>query len=315
VSRHFSNENRGTLGKDYTYNSERSVAYFAEQGVTLLRVPFRWERIQPRLGQALEPGEADRLKETVAWARRHHAQVILDVHNFGRYHLQRQGKVVQAVIDQRLGDEVPVMRQHFADLWRRLSILFRDEPAVESYGLMNEPHDMGASDWKVISQAAVDAIRAEGDRKRILVCGNQYGNPFHFPEVNGPSAWIKDPADQVVYEAHCYFDEDYSGTYAQSYDAELAKDKNLEYRGVRRFIPFAGWCAANGVRGLVGEFGVPGNDLRWRTVLDHFLQALDRTGMTGCWWAAGEWWGKYTLSLQPKDDFRTPAPQLKWLVK
>src|SRR5258708_373742 len=51
VRRDFCNENPGAFGRDYTYNSEPSIAYFAERGITLFRVPFRWERIQPRLGQ------------------------------------------------------------------------------------------------------------------------------------------------------------------------------------------------------------------------------------------------------------------------
>jgi endoglucanase len=180
---------------------------------------------------------------------------------------------------------------------------------------MNEPHDMGSSDWKLISQAAVDAIRQTGDRKRILVPGNSYSNSDRFAEINGPLAWITDPANQVAYEAHCYFDSDYSGTYAKSYDQEQADDSDLEYRGVRRVLQFVGWCAANGVPGFLGELGVPGDDPRWLRVLGHALRALDHAGVDCCWWAAGEWWGNYRLSLQPRDEFRKSAPQLEAFLK
>jgi hypothetical protein len=40
----FCNVHPGKAGKDYTYNSEKTVAYFAVQGVRLLRLPFRWEQ-------------------------------------------------------------------------------------------------------------------------------------------------------------------------------------------------------------------------------------------------------------------------------
>jgi endoglucanase len=45
----FSNENPGVFGRDYTYNSERTTAYFCDHDLRLLRLPFRWERLQPRL--------------------------------------------------------------------------------------------------------------------------------------------------------------------------------------------------------------------------------------------------------------------------
>jgi endoglucanase len=316
TGRDFCNENPGRLGREYTYNSERSVAYFAEHGISLIRLPFRWERIQPRLGMPLDPAELERLKLFLHWARRHGATVILDPHNYGRYRIRRNGRVVDAVIDQEIGGSAPVTRRHFADLWNRLSAAFGDDPAVEAYGLMNEPHDMGRSDWKAISQAAVDAIRRRGDRKLILVPGDRYSNSEQFAKINGRTAWINDPAGRVAYEAHCYFDSDFSGSYRMSYDAELARDQDLEHRGSRRIRPFIDWCSANRVQGFVGEFGLPGSDPHWLTVLADFLRAIDQAGMEGCWWAAGEWWPpNYPLLLQPRDQFRRPAPQLETLLR
>ncbi len=270
----FSNRHLGTFGKDYTYNSEKTVAYFAAQGVTLLRVPFRWERIQPRLGGELDGTELGRLREFVGWARKHNCQVILDPHNFGRYAVELDGKANDCVIDASVDGRVPVTRDHFADFWSRLSAAFAEEPVVEAYGLVNEPHDMGSSDWKAISQAAVDAIRKRGDRKWILAPGESWSNSDRFREINGPKAWIRDPLSRTAYEAHCYFDHDYSGRYEKSYDEELERDAALEQRGVGRLRQFIDWCQANQVRGVLGEFGVP-SDPRWLTVMRHFLRALD----------------------------------------
>jgi endoglucanase len=53
----FSNEDLGVFGRDYTYNSERTAAYFCDNDLRLLRLPFRWERLQPRLGEALDETE------------------------------------------------------------------------------------------------------------------------------------------------------------------------------------------------------------------------------------------------------------------
>jgi endoglucanase len=311
----FSNENLGVYGRDYTYNRERTAAYFCDHDLRLLRLPFRWERLQPRLGEALDETELKRLKTAIEEAQKHHGEVILDVHNYGRYCVRRHGKKRECVIDQKMGGSVVVTRQHFADLWRRLSREFHNEPAVYAYGLMNEPHDMGSSDWPAISQAAVDAVRGEKDNKLILVAGDHWSNSHRFAEINGARAWIKDPANQTAYEAHCYFDHDFSGRYELSYDKELARDPKVEERSEDRLKPFVRWCRSNRVRGFLGEYGVPASDERWQKVLARFLQALDDASMDSCYWAAGELWGDYPLSIQPRRDFQQAAPQLRILER
>src|SRR5262249_19199628 len=203
----------GVPGKDYTYNSERTVAYFSDLGISLFRLPIRWERIQPRLGQPLDERELDRIKEVISWVRKHHGQLIIDIHNYGRYAVSKGGRKYECVIDEGIRERAPVTRSDFADLWRRLSQVFRENAAVDGYGLMNEPHDMGTSDWKIISQAAVDEIRATGDNKRILVAGDGWSSAARFAQFNGRRAWVKDPANRLAYEAHCYFDQDNSGHY------------------------------------------------------------------------------------------------------
>jgi endoglucanase len=311
----FSDATPGTFGKDYTYNSERTVAYFCEHGLRLLRLPLRWERLQPRLGQALDEGELGHLRTAVGWAKKHGGEVILDIHNYARYFARRDGRTSECIIDQPDATRATVNRGHFADLWRRLAQAFRGETAVYAYGLMNEPHDMGRSDWKAISQAAVDAIRAEKDNRLILVAGDSWSNASRFAEVNGKRAWIKDPVNRIAYEAHCYFDHDHSGRYELDYDTELARDANLQQRGQDRLQPFVRWCRANRVSGFLGEFGIPGGEARWQAVLARFLEALDHAGMESCYWAAGDWWGAYPLAIQPRRDFQQPAPQLRLLER
>jgi endoglucanase len=311
----FSNENPGVFGRDYTYNSERTFEYFRERGISLFRLPIRWERIQPRLGEPLDQQELERLRTAVTWARKHEAKLIIDIHNYGRYAFARNGRKFECVIDQPMRRGPSVTRREFADLWQRLSETFHDEPAVDAYGLMNEPHDMAGPDWKAISQAAVDAIRAGSDSKPILVAGDGWSNAARFAELNGRRAWIKDPVNHIAYEAHCYFDQDHSGHYRLDYAAELARDSRLDERGVERLQPFVRWCRANGVRGFLGEFGIPASDARWQSALARFLEALDSAGMDSCYWAAGEWWGTYPLSIQPAADFQRPAPPMHILTR
>ena len=311
----FSNLNPGVCGRDYTYNSESTFAYFCAHNLRLLRLPLRWERLQPHFNQPLEETEIRHLRTAIGWAHEHGGEVILDIHNYGRY-ITRVGKRrCEGVIDQPAKNGVEVTRNHFADLWRRLARLFQDEAGVSAYGLMNEPHDLGTSDWHKISQAAVKAIREESDNKLILIAGDGWSNAARFGELNGRRAWINDPANNVAYEAHCYFDHDFSGRYKLSFDEELARDPRLETRGVNRLQPFVQWCRSNRVRGFLGEFAIPATDARWEPVMRSFLAALDRAGMEGCYWAAGEWWSDYPLSIQPSGSEQRPARQLRLLMR
>jgi endoglucanase len=99
----FSNENLGVFDRDYSYNSERTVAYFCGQDLRLLRLPFRWERIQPRPGEALDDAELKHIKTAVEWVRKHNGEAILDLHNYCRYCVRRNGKKHGCVIDQKVG--------------------------------------------------------------------------------------------------------------------------------------------------------------------------------------------------------------------
>src|SRR5215467_12616556 len=110
----------GTLGRDYTFNSESTFRYFAEKGLGLIRLPLQWERLQQTPRGPLDEDYLSGIKRNVAWAKAHGAEVILDIHNFARY----RGNVAAAA--------------DLADLWTRLSTEFKFEPAVYAYNLMNE---------------------------------------------------------------------------------------------------------------------------------------------------------------------------------
>ncbi len=313
----FCNRRPGRLDIDYTYNSQRTVAYFCQRGIRLFRLPIRWERLQPRLGQPLNPFELQQICQFIGWVKAHGGSVILDIHNYGRYVMDINGQPRACIIDEVVAGQVRVPRLAFVDLWKRLSEVFADEPTVVAYALMNEPHDMGNSDWKRISQAAVNGIRALNDAKPIMVAGDGWSNAFLFAKINGPKAWIHDPLNRTIYEAHCYFDKDYSGQYTHSFAHELQQDPTLPRRPIERLQPFIQWCQTNQVPGFLGEFGVPLNDPNWRQLLKTCVDMLRQVKLGGCYWAAGEWWGNdYPLSIQPRGQIQfTDHPAIKLLQK
>lgn len=215
----FSNVNRGTSPTDYSWNGEATYQYMYDRGHRLARIPFRWERIQPLLGQPLDAAELQRMHDSVSAAASAGLEVILDVHNYGAYWLDRNGVGVRYSIGTP-----EVTFDHFADLWGRLAAEFNGIAAVIGYGLMNEPVDVTgvegmtpAKTWEVAAQRATDAIRSAvlppgSDPRWIIVGGYEWSGTWS-PGVNHSGPFVDDSATKVMYEAHQYFDFDSSGTY------------------------------------------------------------------------------------------------------
>ncbi len=281
----------GRLGSEYTWNSEGTFWYFASKGLNLVRIPFRWERMQPLLRGPLDAEYLGGLKQNVAWARKYGLRVIIEPHNYGRYKIDGR----EYVIDNAHDGAVRVSTLDLLDFWERMSEEFRDEDTVYAYDLMNEPHNMGSASWKVTSQTVLSAIRNRGDNKLIMVPGDDWSSANRWVRNHGTQGWIVDPANRFSYQAHQYFDPDESGRYRDGYTAPS------EDFGAQRVAAFLDWCRNNGARGFLGEYGVPNDDPRWLAVLDRFLAKLDEAGVDSTYWAAGDWWGDYKLSIQPRD--------------
>ncbi len=273
----------GTYNKDYTYPGAKQFDYCQAKGLKVIRLPFKWERIQPGLNQPLAEAELARLDGVVALARERDLKLLLDMHNYARYN----GKVIGT-------EEVP--NAAFADVWTRLASHFRDETAVFAYGIMNEPHATNGL-WPAAAQACVDGIRTVDTTHTILVCGDGWSGAHSWPKINGKFL-LNDPSGNLVYEAHQYFDHDNSGSYKRTYDEEGATPTV----GVERLQPFVQWLKENNAQGFIGEFGVPNNDPRWLVVLDNTLAEMKKQNLGGTYWAAGPWWSNYALSLEPTKE-------------
>jgi hypothetical protein len=215
----FSNENPGEYDREWHYDSQESLDYLAAAGMDTLRVPFRWERVQPELGGELDPEEVGRLRDLVGRADAAGLEVTLDLHNFAAYLLGDGEEGVRTNIGS---DQLSI--EQYADVWRRLSEAFSDVPGVKAYDLMNEPVNLEPVDgltppevWERASQAAVTAIRETGDDTLIMVPGYEWSHAFEFPAQH-PDGWIEDPADNFRYAAHQYWSYDRG----VSYDDDLA---------------------------------------------------------------------------------------------
>ena len=286
----------GVYLKHYTYPGEADFKRYAGLNLKLVRLPFRWERLQPKLNQPLNATELGRLKATLDLANKHGMQVILDMHNYYRYY----GKLIAS-------SEVPIAA--FADSWKRIATQVLNHPAVYGYGLMNEPHSTNGK-WPAAALAAAKAIRTVDAKRWIFVAGDRWSSAYHWPSYNIQlisDAWMRNPANNLVYEAHLYLDSDYSGTYAN------AKAVYDPMEGVKRAKPFVEWLNKYKLRGFIGEHGVPDFSPSAVVAMDNLLKYLGQQCIPSTYWAAGPWWGEYALSLDVKSG--KARPQLPVLQK
>ena len=292
----------GQFGIDYHYPTTRELDYWKSKGLTLIRLPFKWERIQRELYGELNREEIDYIKYLLDEAESRDMKILIDMHNYGRR--KDNGK------DRIIGDSVSI--DHFASVWKQIAGELKEHSALYGYGLINEPHDMLDSvPWFKIAQAAIKEIRKVDFKTAIVVGGNHWSSAARWQEVSDDLKHLHDPSDNLIFEGHCYFDEDGSGIYRRSYDEEKA----YPTIGIDRTRPFVEWLKTNNLRGFIGEYGVPGDDERWLVCLDNFLDYLSKENINGTYWAAGAQWNKYILSIHPDDNYQTDKIQLGVLTK
>jgi aryl-phospho-beta-D-glucosidase BglC (GH1 family) len=306
----------GVYGEDYSYPgidaegeyNEWELDYFHGKGLNLIRLPLQWERLQHELNGPLTPFDLGLVDQVVANAAARGMSVILGPHNFAVR--------TDASGDHLIGSpEVPYSA--FTDFWRRMAAHFAGRPGVYAYALDNEPHDTGGLWITGGAQAGIDGIRQADMATPILVPGDDWSHAVTWVDAgNDALRNLRDPADNLIFEAHQYFDDDYSGEYAQSYDAQGA----YPTLGVDELRPFVTWLRDHQLRGMVTEYGVPNDDPRWLTVLDNaltFLQQNSDVILGGAYWSAGARWPlDYPLSVQPAGTWPdvTDRPQMGVLV-
>ena len=302
----------GVDGTHYGYPNYDDLAYARRKGFGIIRLPFRWERVQRPLGSAsLIKSETDKIKKVLDWASELGLKVVFDMHNFGRYCTYCNGYSSADNVYSVIGESSCTLDQ-FCDVWRMLAREFKDYECIWGYEIMNEPYAMLSSmPWFNIAQAAIYAIREEDMSTPIVVDGDQFATARNWVYYSDNLRNLNDPADNLIFSAHCYFDKDSSGEYKDSYENSGANAQT----GVTRVKPFVDWCNKYGKRGYIGEYGIPDDDSRWNTVLDNTLAYLQENGMGGTYWSAGHRWGDYKLAVHPTNNYTKDRPQMSVLVK
>ncbi|MCS5480772.1 glycoside hydrolase family 5 protein [Corynebacterium sp. YIM 101645] len=303
----FSNRRPGKYGTDYKYDTQASMDFLAARGWRTVKLPIRWERIQPELYQALDAVELGRLTAFLGRCRKAGLRVNLDIHNYGSYYRDVDGVGVRTALGER---ELRVPA--FVDLWRRLAAVFRDDPTVVIYNLCAEPQgDYGGlrgQTWRAASQAAVEAIREVDPATEIHVAGYGWSGLRNWSWFN-PEPWITDPGRNFRYVGHHYWDATGGGTYGErtyvqglpptGTDAipEAGIPLAWHTRILKELDDFVAWLDKAGAPGIIGELGWPHDSPDWNVFGDWYLRKAALRGLPVVHWCAGEWADADRLSL------------------
>ncbi|WP_286786728.1 MULTISPECIES: glycoside hydrolase family 5 protein [unclassified Pseudomonas] len=283
----------GVNGRNYIFPTEPYFQQWSAKGIRLIRFPILWERLQPTLGGPLDPTYTALIDGTFNLANKYGMKVILDLHNYMRY----RGQIIGT-------SGVPYQR--YQDIMAKIAQRWSTQPSLYAYDIMNEPHDALAY-WPTAAQYGINGIRSIDNVRPIMIEGNGWAEATRWAYWNDPLLKLQDPANNIIFEAHTYFDEGAGGTY----DAVDVSTLSPTY-GVERVKPFIEWLKKNGRRGFIGEFGVPDNDPRWLTIMDNMLAYLRQNCIPATYWAAGPGWGTYNLSVEPVGGQDRPQwPTLK----
>ena len=278
----------GTYGTDYSYPSPADIDYYAQLGFNLIRVPFRWERLQPLLGAPFVAADQALLTAVVEYAANKGLHVVLDTHNYARRRLADDGWAADHIIGSKL---VPTAA--FADFCARLAGAFSGNESV-IFGLMNEPWGIEPEDWLAIANEAIGALRHEAASQLVLVPGISYTGAHSWVSArNIVMGNVVDPANKFAFEAHQYFDSDSSGTSPTAVGASI---------GSKRTEDFQRWCRQNGFKAFLGEFAAGADETSLAALNDlcRTLQANSDVWLGWAAWAGGSWWpDDYIFTLEP----------------
>ena len=73
----------GVFGTDYTYPTHDEIDYYAAKGMSVIRLPFLWERLQHSEFGQLDSAELGRLDDVVNYATGKGLKIEIEPHNYG----------------------------------------------------------------------------------------------------------------------------------------------------------------------------------------------------------------------------------------
>jgi len=283
----------GEVNKNYIYPTPAELSFIAEQKATVIRLPVRWERVQPTLNGPLNQEEIGRLQDTIRIANSLGLCVMIDVHNYAKYF----GNSMK---------ENPTLQDGFVNLWLKLAAEFSNADTT-IFDLMNEPKNISVVEWGPLAKRTLAELRKAKAKNIVIVSGGKWSglHDWFSGDVSNATLFadLKDPLNRTILQVHQYIDLDYSGTTTVCRPPE--KFDNM-------FARITEWAKTNQQQLFLGEFGTPAT-AECIATLEKMLSLMnDNSVWRGfTYWAVGRWWNNYPFALNLSSSVPT-APQ--WVI-
>jgi endoglucanase len=276
-----------------------SYRYLAARGHRIIRLPFEWGHVQPRLGGPLDRRFVGALEREIDVIAKAGMRTVIDVHSSGRHPLALRAR-------HRFG--AGISEREFNDVWMRLSDRFAGDRRIHAYDLMNEPFELPDEVWQAFSQSAVAALRAAGDHSLLWIEGNEWSLTGVWRR-HQPRPWIEDPAERIVYSAHTYPGR----TGQQAQPAPVAGDWRAFLVDLADFVA---WLDEFRCRGSIGEVGWPsevsvGGDPtgEWNRLADEWYALADDSRLDVTYFGASSAYDNWLWAYDGNPN-EVPAPGL-----
>lgn len=273
---------------------DRDAQLMAASGFDVVRIAISWALLEPRR-HFIDQSYLERIRATVRTVERHGLRVVLDMHvglGWGPRDQVPAWASIPGVPDLRWFPVDPWTyrvspqpaaaqihfwtsrdwQQDFSMAWQAVAGLFRDDPLLAGYDLMNEPHPLPLPPavyearflWPFMAWLIAQVSRVDA-RHLFIVEGTLFEE---LPTLTEPLS-----APNLVYSPHLY-----AGSLVPvplgSPNAVIPG--RLEARAAEaRVLPAALW---------IGELGVDWNSAQARAWSEAAVGAMTRMGIGWAWW-------------------------------
>lgn len=218
--------------------TEQDVEFLADAGFDHLRIPIDEEQMFAESGEREEEAFA-LLHRAIGWCRKHHLNVVVDLHILRSHHFNAQEKPLFTDREAQL---------RFYALWESLSSELKRYPTnFLAYELMNEPVADDPEQWNAIVNECLARVRKLEPRRTIVIGSNRWQNYSTVRELkipdNDPNLMLSfhyyEPFILTHYAASWTDMVEYRGPV--HYPGKLIADKDYALLDAGKKQKFAAW--------------------------------------------------------------------------
>jgi endoglucanase len=248
-------------------------------GFNTIRLPFNSRMFLAGKGD-INTSALQRMKKIVDAIGQNGLFVILDMHSAPGsqncdWHSDSNGK---ALFWEKRSSQLL-----FLKIWKALSGVFKEHPAVIGYDILNEPNNDAVNEIYGVFEKALHSIRRNGDNKILFLEGNDWSQDISF------LAPLADKNENIVLSIHCYHPVHYTFNLVKGLTYPgIIGGRKFGFRDLHsHYKKYADFARRHRVPIYAGEFGTSSrcacchSEFRW---VDDIIRIFDEFGWHWTYW-------------------------------